>query len=426
MHDEVRKMSSSAAGASRRRTLLLVLIGMFAGAVGLFLIASPTAPIRLAVLPTPTETSAPTSTPTQLPSATPTEIPIPNGVWSEIERLSLPSGWAALSKAGARYIVTGRDDTTTVQTCSYSPTGTGASTYTIDRVRVDTTVQILDAIDGQTLAERHFSGDAPPPCPLSASTLKGLSRGYLNGLEPSRETIRAWVVAQLGTRITVVPTAVITWIPQPTDFDGVTMMRVPPGCFIMGSVEGDADEKPLTKICFDRPFWIDKYDVTNAQFQQFKGIAAQSSRWNDNNRPRENVTWFEASDFCALRGARLPTEAEWEYAARGSQNRTYPWGDSRDFDKFVGGLETENVGSKPAGASWAGAMDMAGNVWQWTSSAYTPYPYNKDDGREGFTVTGRVLRGGAYNSIDIRSAYRYHLRSNAFGSNIGFRCARSD
>jgi formylglycine-generating enzyme required for sulfatase activity len=241
-------------------------------------------------------------------------------------------------------------------------------------------------------------------------------------------------------------TANSQWTPQSKTFDGVVMALVPPGCFLMGT--GDADiaalnkqynttwfshESPQTKICFDRPFWIDKTDVTNGQFRRFNGIAGSDSAWTGDNRPQEHITWFEARDFCTLRGARLPTEAEWEYAARGPDDLVYPWGNNWNADNAVyernSGMQTADVGSKPGGASWVGALDMAGNVWQWTSSIYWPYPY-KDDWRESNTDTifERVLRGGSWfnHLILLRSAGRDQRRPSYMDSlDSGFRCARS-
>ena len=118
------------------------------------------------------------------------------------------------------------------------------------------------------------------------------------------------------------------WTPHIQDFDGVEMVLVPAGCFMMGSEEGEDDEKPVHEVCFREPFWIDRFEVSNAQFEQFNGQAARSSNWTDGNLPRETITWFEARDFCELRGGRLLTEAEWEYAARGPDGLTYPWGNN--------------------------------------------------------------------------------------------------
>jgi formylglycine-generating enzyme required for sulfatase activity len=119
-------------------------------------------------------------------------------------------------------------------------------------------------------------------------------------------------------------TANARWKPVERSFDGVAMMLVPPGCFMMGSDNGDSGERPVTKICFDQPFWIDKTEVTQRQFKQFGGKAANLSYFQGDNQPVEMINWFEGRDFCAKRGARLPTEAEWEYAARGPNDLTFP------------------------------------------------------------------------------------------------------
>ncbi len=239
--------------------------------------------------------------------------------------------------------------------------------------------------------------------------------------------------APLPARIPIV-TANNRWTPLVHRFDGVEMVLVPPGCFMMGSRNNDSDEKPANKQCFDKPFWIDKYDVTNAQFKRLNGKADQNSAWTDDNRPRINITWFEGGVFCTQRGARLPTEAEWEYAARGPDALVYPWGNSWNANNAVysdnSGSQTADVGSKPGGASWVGALDMSGNVSQWTSSLYKPYPYKVDDGRENSsdTLTARVLRGGSWLSTDadgLRAAVRGSTNPGVSYDRGGFRCARS-
>jgi len=232
----------------------------------------------------------------------------------------------------------------------------------------------------------------------------------------------------------------VSWTPVIQEFDGVEMVLVPAGCFMMGSEKGDDDEKPAHQVCFDGPFWIDRYEVTNAQFAAFDGQAALASNWTEDNRPRESITWLEAQYFCISRqpGTRLPTEAEWEYAARGPNSWEFPWG-----NEFVGsnvvwfetsGERTADVGSKPEGASWVGALDMSGNVYEWVITLYGPYPYDYTDGRESRFYdpdlgANRVFRGGSWGSDDshnLQAMNRLRMPSNDFQRfNLGFRCARS-
>jgi formylglycine-generating enzyme required for sulfatase activity len=215
------------------------------------------------------------------------------------------------------------------------------------------------------------------------------------------------------------------WTPVVQEFDGVEMVRVPAGCFEMGHDAGRRDERPAHEICFDDAFWIDRYEVTNAQY-------GEAGHFAGDNRPRENLTWFEARDFCASRDARLPTEAEWEYAASGPDNLIYPWGNELIEDNLVfdrnANNETAEVGSRLEGASWVGVLDMAGNVWEWVSSAYEPYPYAAADGREDLDNAEqlRVYRGGIGSYIDygVGTATRFRKAPDERDWFIGFRCAR--
>ncbi|PJF27076.1 MAG: hypothetical protein CUN52_15015, partial [Phototrophicales bacterium] len=163
------------------------------------------------------------------------------------------------------------------------------------------------------------------------------------------------------------------WTPVEQEFDGVVMVLVPKGCFMMGSDDGDSDEQPVHEQCFDEPFWIDKYEVTQAQFAQFGGRKANPNYFKGDDLPIERITWFEARDYCEQRrGGRLPTEREWEYAARGPKNLIYPWGNEFMANNVVydgnSNSGTAPVGSREGGISWVGAMDMSGNVWEWVSS----------------------------------------------------------
>jgi formylglycine-generating enzyme required for sulfatase activity len=227
----------------------------------------------------------------------------------------------------------------------------------------------------------------------------------------------------------------------------------------MGSDSGYGDEKPVHTVTLDE-FYIDMYEVSNAQYATFlneKGnqseggvtwLEADSSYvrihqagnlWQVDsgyeNHPVVEVSWYGAKAYCEWRGGRLPTEAEWEKAARSTDARTYPWGNEQptcdllnyyDGSKYCVG-DTTAVGNYPAGVSPYGAYDMAGNVWEWTSSKYWAYPYNKDDGREDLSGTDvRVIRGGSWylNGNYTRSAIRYSTVPSFRFDVLGFRCAQ--
>ncbi|MFN8528626.1 MAG: SUMF1/EgtB/PvdO family nonheme iron enzyme [Anaerolineae bacterium] len=214
------------------------------------------------------------------------------------------------------------------------------------------------------------------------------------------------------------------WTPVMETVNGLDMMVVPAGCFTMGSTEGRRNERPEQEICFDAPFRIGRTEVTNAQY-------GSAGNGQGDNRPRENLTWFEARDFCVSKGLRLPTEAEWEYAARGPSDLHYPWGNEMStaslvFDQNSSG-QTADVGSRPQGASWVGAVDMAGNVFEWVNSIYAPYPYQADDGRENpdDTTSRRVFRGGIHSYIDFAASMhmRFSMAPDGRDWFVGFRCA---
>ncbi|NJK33172.1 MAG: SUMF1/EgtB/PvdO family nonheme iron enzyme, partial [Deltaproteobacteria bacterium] len=224
------------------------------------------------------------------------------------------------------------------------------------------------------------------------------------------------------------------WEPFVQEFDGVEMVLVPAGCFMMGSDDGDSDERPVHEQCFDEPFWIDRYEVTQADFERLGGQKANANWFDGADRPVERITWFEARDFCDQREMRLPTEREWEYAARGPDNLVYPWGDSRNANNAVwdgnSGGRTAKVGSISSGVSWVGALDLSGNVWEWTKSVYENYPYEPDDRREADQGDGtdvRVLRGGSFDgtSYTLHAANRNGLNPRGEYNDFGLRCARS-
>lgn len=219
------------------------------------------------------------------------------------------------------------------------------------------------------------------------------------------------------------------WTAYIQTFDEVKMALVPVGCFRMGAVGVYRNEVPVHEICFNTPFWIDMSEVSNNQY-------GAPGYFEGDELPHETVSWFEAVAFCEVRGGRLPTEAEWEYAARGPDDLPYPWG-ARFVDGYAvyrnnSGGSTQCTDRRPDGQSWVGALDMSGNVGEWVSSLYKLYPYDAMDGREadGSTdgVNARVIRGGSWWTVyplDLRTAVRYGSIPTNVSNYVGFRCARS-
>jgi formylglycine-generating enzyme required for sulfatase activity len=236
------------------------------------------------------------------------------------------------------------------------------------------------------------------------------------------------------------------------------MVRIPAGPFRMGSDDGPADERPAHVVSL-AAFSIDRLPVTNAHFAVFLDAAGtrnaagerlydeddsdarihpRDGKWSADpgfeNHPVLEVSWVGARDYCASLGKRLPTEAEWEKAARGTDGRRYPWGNEAPEAKrarfAAGWSDTSPVGLYPAGASPYGVLDLAGNGWEWVASAYRPYPYRVDDGREDPRPGPvRGTRGGGQDSpaseITTTQRGRTLSRSPAGGHhNIGFRCTR--
>lgn len=227
------------------------------------------------------------------------------------------------------------------------------------------------------------------------------------------------------------------WTPYFETFDGVEMALVPVGCFDMGE-NGEGGRQ-----CFDEPFWIDRYEVTNAQYKRCVDAGGctppDDTTYYDDPEYAEHpvvyIDWYQASSHAVWRGSRLPTEAQWEYAARGPDGLIYPWGDEFDRSRLniygdVDGYErTAPVGAYVTGASWVGALDLSGNVWEWMSSIYDDYPYRVDDGREDQERrdSNRTLRGGSWNNPqdNARASYRLNHHNPYYRYlAVGFRLAR--
>ncbi|MBI3450060.1 MAG: SUMF1/EgtB/PvdO family nonheme iron enzyme [Acidobacteria bacterium] len=260
-----------------------------------------------------------------------------------------------------------------------------------------------------------------------------------------------------------------------TGADGAAMVLVPAGEFLMGSGSSDgqaeADERPQHRVTLNA-FYIDRYEVTNGQYATFLKSARShtacdpnetrgkdhtpdaatwnNAEWNGTRQPVVNVDWYDAAAYCGSVGKRLPTEAEWEKAARGTDGRIYPWGNDapgafpqgnfadesakrKHSDWTIvsgyddGFAETAPVGSFPRGASPYGAEDMAGNVWEWVRDWYDAGYYAKSPSPMGPSGgTSRVLRGGSWSNVPryLRSAYRNSIDPAYRYFYIGFRCAQ--
>lgn len=238
------------------------------------------------------------------------------------------------------------------------------------------------------------------------------------------------------------------------------MARIDGATFVMGRDGGAADEAPAHRVTVT-PFLIDVHEVTNVEFAAFldalgNHFNAQGRRLYDiddgdaridraggrfiaraghERQPVTEPTWFGARDYCVWKGKRLPTEAEWELAARGTADPRHPWGNGVPDRNRVrygrGWMETVPVGTAAGDVTPEGVRDMAGNVHEWTSSLYRPYPYDATDGREDPDSNDmRVTRGGAADTgaETLTATWRGEPVSRNPRSghhNIGFRCVKS-
>ncbi len=297
----------------------------------------------------------------------------------------------------------------------------------------------------------------------------------------------------LGITVTIPPSEIIEATPESTlatiepnissllvsEKDGMQQIYIPAGEFIMGSSDDDAKktveggvaspEIPEHTVYLDG-YWIDKYEITNSQYRlcvdegfclppllplTYLGFEYYANP-DSADYPVIYVDWYMVRDYCEWAGRRLPTEAEWEKAARGTDGRRYTWGNNpvsgeranfcdvncpkthAAFGFDDGYAETAPVGSYPAGASPYGVLDMAGNVWEWTSTIPQPYPYDLLDGREESdlregedVVFGdgpqRVWRGGTWANGTwwLRASLRYRSVPGYWHNSLGFRCAAS-
>jgi len=218
----------------------------------------------------------------------------------------------------------------------------------------------------------------------------------------------------------------------------VDMVAVPAGTYTIGCDDGDDYAKPGHSVQLNG-FLIDRTEVTNAQYQKFIAATGHPAppTWQGetfpegkDKNPVTDVTWQDAADYASWAGKRLPTEAEWEAAARGTDGRIYPWGNQ--WDKSLANVDStgiEDVGSFPGGASPFGALDMVGNVWEWTADEFDLYPGSQAKMPKTIEagITYRVIRGGAYDvkkPLICSACYRGFVDASKPYAKTGFRCAK--
>jgi formylglycine-generating enzyme required for sulfatase activity len=270
-----------------------------------------------------------------------------------------------------------------------------------------TSVELL--LDGRRVAERAVSG------------------------APSLNTVLRWRSAPL--------TLAVRGAAGPLG----SMIQVLAGAFVMGNDAGNDDERPACLVRMPS-FEIDRYEVTVGEFRAFvqatnhRTLAEQAGRpWHETWRadevgarfdhPVRYVSWWDADKYCRWLGKRLPTEAEWEYAARGGDGRLYPWGNDFDTARVPGLDDTAPVGSALGNLSPFGAYDMAGNVWEWVNDWYRLdyYAQGQDDNPQGpAQADQRVIRGGSFTNPpqDLRTNRRIKDDPGSAHRDVGFRCAR--
>jgi formylglycine-generating enzyme required for sulfatase activity len=269
----------------------------------------------------------------------------------------------------------------------------------------------------------ELSPTLPPTLTATVTVIASLTETFTPTLTPTNTLTETVTLTD-----TVAPTVTL---PSSINAPETGMVLVPAGQFVMG--QGSDEHTPSVNA-----FFIDKYEVTNALHKvcvTARGCSMPSDQVTYNNPaygdyPVVFVNWKHAMAYCEWRGARLPTEAEWEKAARGTDGRNYPWGEGTGCNLAnASGCEgsTSQVGSYPDGTSVYGAYDLAGNVSEWVSSLYKSYPYSPVDGREDLNSDGlRVLRGGNWNLnfIFLRTWYRNPADPEIPLDRVGFRCAK--
>jgi formylglycine-generating enzyme required for sulfatase activity len=286
---------------------------------------------------------------------------------------------------------------------------------------------------------------------LTRQRIAGCGVTFVTDREMERQLRQAGATDQIIALLNPLPANPSTgdkWTPP---IDRRDMVWVPQGDARLGSPATEADrenDEEWHALRLPSGFWFDTTEVTNRAYRQFVIAKPQWQKaridrsmhdggylkdWKDNefppgdgDRPVVNVSWYAAAAYAAGAGKRLPTEAEWEYAARAGTMTVYWWGDTFDPRHANASSTVQTVGAAAMRNQW-GLADMAGNVWEWTSSLYQAYPYRSSDGREDPNGTGpRSVRGGsaANGARFLRPAKRHKLAPRITNDMVGFRCAR--
>lgn len=411
--------------------------------------------------PTPPERPSPAANPSRDPASTmPDNTPINRrGLWL--------SGLAVVVVL-AIIVVLGLQ--------AFGPFGGGTPTGTsVAVVASDTRAGAgMASTDTDMPSEPLPTTEAPPPTERPTNTVLPTDTPTETMIPTQTNTPTA--TATVGNTPTPNPTETLAYTSPPLDiartpvvqngdwtpvfevFDGVEMALVPAGCFMMGRQNGETDERPVHEVCFEEPFWIDRYEVTNADYAAFLSATGNQNQggetWLDaddgdaqihggdrkwvaesgyENHPAIEITWYGAAAFCEWHERRLPTEAEWEYAARGADELAYPWGNEFVSDNAVwdgnSGGQSAVIGSTPGGVSWVGTLDLSGNVWEWVADWYGAYsavsqisPLGPNSG------ISRVARGGSWGDDNVAylgTTLRLAGSPNNSDIFVGFRCARS-
>ena len=319
---------------------------------------------------------------------------------------------------------------------------------------------LLVAIIGVTSQGQWFVA-APPPAATIEPTLTLAPTAILTLAQTATLTLVPTTTSALAATSTATSTRTITpsptIAPSPTPapppptctsigqtwvspVDGMTLVCVPAGEFYMGSFDWDNSasdhEKPVHKVFLDA-FWMDQTEITNEMYQKCVSSGKCSARESVGGvlYPQVNVNWEDAKTYCDWAGQQLPSEAQWEKAARGTDLRIFPWGAQMPACSLANFSDcnlkgASAVGSYPAGKSPYGAYDMAGNVWEWVADWYDQYYYSSQSTWRNPTgplmKVNHILRGGSWGNDwwDVRSALRYLFHPTRMLSSLGFRCAR--